>query len=233
MSHARGRRFVWAARIAALVAVLAGIVLLLSGGRGVVAALVERVRVLGAWGSLGFIGLYAAATVAMVPGTVLTLAAGAIFGLLRGTVYALAGATLGATLAFGIARHAARGAVHRYVRRRPGLSALEDAVAHDGARIVLLLRLSPVFPFVVLNYALGLTPVRWQAYVAASVIGMAPGTLAYAYAGHVAERVSVAGLPRGVSLLLLVVGLLATVALTAVLAHVAGRVFRDVRATPP
>jgi len=137
---------------------------------------------LGPLGPLVFIGGYAAATLAFVPGSVLTLAGGAIFGLLKGSLYALTGATLGATLSFLLARYAAREAVERRLEGNPRFQAIDHAVAQQGVKIVLLLRLSPIFPFNLLNYALGLTKVPLKSYFFAS-IGMLPGTVLYTYSG--------------------------------------------------
>jgi uncharacterized membrane protein YdjX (TVP38/TMEM64 family) len=142
------------------------------------------VESLGVWGPAVFIVGYAVAVVAFVPGSVLTLAAGAIFGLGAGTAYVLVAATLGATAAFLVSRTFARAAVERRLAGNPRFTALDRAVAAEGRRIVFLLRLSPVFPFNLLNYALGLTKVRTADYVLAS-LGMLPGTLLYVYSGSV------------------------------------------------
>ena len=137
---------------------------------------------LGSLGPFAFIAGYAAATLAFVPGSVLTLAGGAIFGLLNGSIYALTGATLGATLSFLLARYAAREAVERRLEGNPRFQAIDHAVGQRGLKIVLLLRLSPIFPFNLLNYALGLTKIPLKSYLFAS-IGMLPGTVLYTYSG--------------------------------------------------
>ncbi|MBW3535099.1 MAG: TVP38/TMEM64 family protein [Gemmatimonadetes bacterium] len=211
-------------------AVLALVAVLLWAGRQGADALpriLEAVRDLGPWAAVAFIGLYAAATVAWVPGSILTLAAGALFGLLRGTAYTLMGATLGCALAFLVARHVARSAVERRLGGSPRLRAVDEAIGRQGAKVVLLLRLSPVFPFNALNYALGLTRVPFRRYVAASAVGMVPGTFLYVYAGHAAGQVA-AGVtgaaPRGPGYwALLTVGLLATVAVTVLITRSARR----------
>ncbi len=137
---------------------------------------------LGPLGPFAFIAGYAAATLAFVPGSVLTLAGGAIFCLLNGSIYALTGATLGATLSFLLARYAAREAVERRLEGNPRFQAIDHAVGQRGLKIVLLLRLSPIFPFNLLNYALGLTKIPLKSYLFAS-IGMLPGTVLYTYSG--------------------------------------------------
>jgi len=189
---------------------------------------------LGVWGPVVFILGYAAAVVAFVPGSVLTLAAGAIFGLAQGTVYVFVAAVLGSAAAFLIARHIARGAVERRIARNPRFGAIDRAVAAEGRKIVFLLRLSPVFPFTLLNYVLGLTRVRFADYLVAS-LGMIPGTLLYVYygklAGDVATLAAGAPAPRGAAYwTVLALGLAATVAVTTVVTRAAGRALREATA---
>src|SRR5207244_5256693 len=136
-----------------------------------------------------FIAGYVLATVAFVPGVVLTLAAGVIFGLVRGVVYVFVAAVLGSSAAFLIGRYLARTAVERRLAANPRFAAIDRAVGAEGRKIVFLLRLSPVFPFNLLNYGLGLTRVRFADYVMASV-GMIPGTLLYVYYGKLAGDVA-------------------------------------------
>jgi uncharacterized membrane protein YdjX (TVP38/TMEM64 family) len=142
----------------------------------------EWVDSLGVWGPVAFVLGYAVATVAFVPGVVLTLAAGAIFGLLEGTLYVFVGATLGASGAFLLGRYVARGAVERRLEGKQRFRAIDGAVGQSGFKIVLLMRLSPVFPYNLLNYALGLTRVRFLDYLLAC-FGMIPGTFLYVYYG--------------------------------------------------
>lgn len=178
----------------------------------------ESVRELGPWAGIAFVAVYAVATVAWVPGSVLTLASGALFGLVRGTALTLVGATLGASLAFLLSRRFARGIVARRMDGDTRLRAVHRALEREGPRVVLLLRLSPAFPFNALNYALGAMPIRFRDYVGMSLVGMAPGTFLYVYGGYTAGRlvtdVSGAGLRGPASYALLGVGLLATVAVT-------------------
>ena len=144
---------------------------------------------LGIWGPAVFVAGYALAVVAFAPGSVLTLAAGAIFGLLWGTLYVLVAATLGACGAFLVSRYLARSLVERRLESNPRFSAIDRAVGEQGRRIVFLLRLSPVFPFNLLNYGLGLTRVRFVDYLVACA-GMLPGTLLYVYYGKLAGDVA-------------------------------------------
>ena len=204
-----------------IVLVAGGLVVLVLLGRVAGAALpsfAAAVERSGVWGPIVFVLGYAAATVAFVPGSVLTLAAGAIFGLAKGTVYVLVAATLGSSAAFLVARYIARGAVEQRVRSNPRFAAIDRAVAAEGRRFVFLLRLSPVVPFNVLNYALGLTSVRFGDYLVAS-LGMIPGTLLYVYygklAGDLATVAGGAGVEKGAGYwAVLILGLVATVGVT-------------------
>jgi uncharacterized membrane protein YdjX (TVP38/TMEM64 family) len=218
-------------RIAAVIAV---VVLLLLVGRAAGALLPSfsvKVAHLGPWGPVAFMVIYALAAVAFVPGSLLTLAAGAIFGVVWGAAYTLVGATAGAALAFLIARHAARSAVERRLAGNRRFVALDRAIGAEGRKIVFLLRLSPVFPFTLMNYALGLTRVRLPDYLAASV-GMIPGTLMYVYYGKVIGDVAaVAGgvrMQRGpADWALLALGLAATIAVTTVVTGAARRALKE------
>ncbi len=204
----------------------AGVLLLIGRQAG---ALLPRfaawVDGLGAWGPVVFIAGYAAAAVAFVPGSLLTLAAGAIFGLVSGVVYVFVAATIGASLAFLVSRYLARGMVERRLASNPKFAAIDHAVGLAGRRIVVLLRLSPLVPFNLLNYALGLTRVRFADYVVASV-GMLPGTFLYVYYGKVAGDAvllaSGAPMHRGPAYyIVLLLGLAATVAVTAIITRIA------------
>jgi uncharacterized membrane protein YdjX (TVP38/TMEM64 family) len=176
-------------RVAILAVLLAALVYYRQTLGGGLAAFTAWVQTLGAWGPAVFIAGYAAATVAFVPGSVLTLAGGAIFGLARGTAYVFVGASIGACAAFGLARSFARAAIERRIAGNPRFAAVDRAVAAEGRKIVFLLRLSPVFPFTLLNYALGLTRVRFVDY-AIACMGMLPGVVLYVYLGSLAGDVS-------------------------------------------
>ncbi len=186
---------------------------------------------LGFWAPVIFIAAYAASVVALVPGSILTLAAGAIFGLLQGTIYTVVAATLGATGAFLVARHLARGAVSKRIARNPRFASIDRAIGGQGLKIVFLLRLSPVFPFSLLNYALGLTGVRLRDYTLAS-LGMIPGTLLYVYygklIGDVAALAGGAAVERDAAYwAVLILGLIATVAVTTVVTRAARRALKE------
>jgi len=197
----------WAVAVALLVAI------------GVAAAYRDRIdpdAVRGWLAGLGpatpllFILLYAVATLLFLPGTPLTLAGGAPFGPLWGTVYNLTGATLGATLAFLVARHLGGDWAAR--KSGPRLQRLVAGVEAEGWRFVALVRLVPLFPFNLLNYALGLTRIPLRAYALATAVCMAPAAAAYTYLGY-AGREAAAGGAGAIRKGLLALGLLAAVAL--------------------
>jgi uncharacterized membrane protein YdjX (TVP38/TMEM64 family) len=141
---------------------------------------------LGPVGWVLYAAVYAVCCVLFVPASVLTLGAGAIYGLWKGTAIVLAGAILGATLSFLLAKSVLRKKIERMTTGNAKFAALDRAIAKEGAKIVFLVRLSPVFPFTYINYAFGLTGVRTLPYVLASFFGMIPGTFAYVYLGSAA-----------------------------------------------
>jgi uncharacterized membrane protein YdjX (TVP38/TMEM64 family) len=211
-------------------ALAAGVIAVLLLGRRAAAllpALTEWVSAQGAIAPLAFGLVYIAATILLVPGSLLTLAAGALFGLVKGTVTVLIAASIGACAAFLIARYAARERVARMTQSDARFAAIDRAIENAGLKIVLLLRLSPVFPFNLLNYALGLTSVRFRDY-AIACIAMLPGTLLYVYYGRLIGDVAALAAgeraERGFTYyLLLGAGLLATIAVTAVITRIARR----------
>jgi len=218
-------------RLALGVAALIGLVLLGRQAGGYVQGFAAWVNGLGAWGPLVFVIGYVVATVAFVPGVLLTLAAGAIFGLGRGVLYVFVAATLGASAAFLVSRYVARAAIERRIAGNARFAAIDRAVGAQGRKIVFLLRLSPVFPFNLLNYALGLTRVRFADYLVASA-GMVPGTILYVYYGKLIGDVSAlaggAAVEKGPGYYaVLVLGLAATVAVTTVVTRTARRALRD------
>lgn len=184
----------------------------------------------GAWGPVAFVAGYALAVVALVPGVPLTLLGGAVFGIRDGTLLVFLGALIGSTAAFLLARFLARGAVARRIARHPRFAAMDAAVARRGVSMVFLLRLSPVFPFTYLNFALGLTRISLRDYLLASA-GMLPGTLLYVYygrlAGETAALASGAVSARGAGYYAaLLLGLLATLAVARVVARIAAQALR-------
>jgi len=187
---------------------------------------------LGAWAPVLFVLLYVVACVLFLPGSVLTLGAGAVFGIARGICFSSLAATLGASAAFLVGRHLARSAVEKRIAVNPAFRSMDDAVAREGWRIVLLTRLSPLFPFNLLNYAFGITRVTFREYVLASWLGMLPGTVLYVYLGAVAgELASSSGPgPRAKTpgeWVLLGIGLAATLAVTVVITRMARRALKE------
>jgi uncharacterized membrane protein YdjX (TVP38/TMEM64 family) len=130
--------------------------------------------------------VYALCCVAFVPASILTLGAGALYGLGTGTAVVLVGATLGASLSFLLAKSVLRKRIEKMTSGNAKFQALDRAIGKEGAKIVFLVRLAPVFPFTYINYAFGLTGVRTLPYVVASFFGMIPGTFAYVYLGSAA-----------------------------------------------
>lgn len=230
-SRGRGEVGRWVIGIVLVAGALAAVLLM---GREV-AALVPRfgewIEGLGALGAAVFIGGYILATVAFVPGSLLTLAAGAIFGIVRGVIYVMIGATAGAASAFLLARYLARPMVERRVREDPRFERIDLAVGRQGGKIVLLMRLSPALPFNLMNYALGVTRVRFASFLWASV-GMLPGTLLYVYSGKVAGDIAAvaagAEVAKGAGYYaVLALGLIATLALTIYITRIARRALRE------
>ena len=183
----------------------------------------EAIAQLGPWGPMLFVLIYIAATVFFLPGSVLTLGAGAVFGVAWGSVYVSVASTIGATAAFLVGRYLARAWVAKKFEGNASFTAIDRAVAAEGWKVVGLTRLSPVFPFALLNYAFGLTRVTLRDYVLASWIGMMPGTVMYVYLGSLA-RVGAAGEEKSpAELALYGVGLLATLAVTVFVTRLARR----------
>jgi uncharacterized membrane protein YdjX (TVP38/TMEM64 family) len=143
----------------------------------------EWTQGLGVWAYAVVVVFYVVACVFLLPGSVLTLGAGFLFKLVRGAIVVSIGSTLGACAAFWVGRTIARNWIAARVGRNEKFAAIDEAVAHQGFKIVLLTRLSPVFPFNLLNYAFGLTKIEFWKYALGSWIGMIPGTVMYVYFG--------------------------------------------------
>jgi len=145
--------------------------------------LVAWIQGAGAIGAMVYAATYIAATVLLLPGSILTLGAGFAYGPLVGTLLVSPVSVTAATIAFLLGRTVARGWIAERVSRDRRFAAVDVAIEREGLKVVLLLRLSPVFPFNVLNYALALTRVRLRDYVLGSWVGMLPGTFLYVYLG--------------------------------------------------
>jgi uncharacterized membrane protein YdjX (TVP38/TMEM64 family) len=173
---------------------------------------------LGSLGAIAFIVLYIFATVAFLPGSILTLGAGVVFGVFFGTVYVFIGATLGAIAAFLVGRYLARDWIAQKIAGNQKFKAIDQAVGQEGFKIVLLTRLSPIFPFFLLNYAYGITGVSLKDYAIASV-GMIPGTITFVYIGSLAGNLATLGTQTPtvnptLEWTIRIIGFMATVAVT-------------------
>jgi uncharacterized membrane protein YdjX (TVP38/TMEM64 family) len=185
----------------------------------------QWIESLGIVGGIAFIAIYMAATVAFLPGSILTLGAGIVFGVLLGAIYVFIGATLGAIAAFLVGRYLARGWISKQIEGNQKFAAIDQAVTREGFKIVLLTRLSPVFPFNLLNYAFGVTGVALKDYALGS-IGMIPGTVMYVYIGSLAgnlARIGTENQPTNPTAqwTIRIIGFIATVAVTIYVTRVA------------
>jgi len=180
---------------------------------------------LGWWGAALFVGLYVVASVTMAPAFILTFAAGAVWGLWRGSVLVYIGAVLGASAVYFLAGRFLRSRVIAWLDRDARVAAVRRAVAERGVWVMFLLRLSPLVPFVQLNYALVLSGVKYRDYLIAT-IGMWPTIVMYVYYGKVAGDVAAlaagVGPERGTEYyVLLIVGLVATIVATTMVTRAA------------
>jgi uncharacterized membrane protein YdjX (TVP38/TMEM64 family) len=182
---------------------------------------------IGSWGAIAFIAIYVLATVMFIPGSLLTLGAGVLFGVALGSVYVFIGASVGATLAFLIGRYLARSWVSKQIEGNTKFRAVDEAIAREGLKIVLLTRLSPIFPFNLLNYGLGVTQVSLKDYIL-GFLGMIPGTIMYVYIGSLAGSLAMIGSDQSTSpetqriqWIIRIVGFIATVAVTVYVTRIA------------
>ncbi|MFN6478033.1 TVP38/TMEM64 family protein [Nostoc sp. DedQUE07] len=196
--------------------------------QGFLQTLIIWVHSLGAFGPIAYILIYNLATLLFIPGSLLTLKGGCLFGVFWGSIYVLIAATIGATLAFLIGRYFSRDWVSRQMDKHPKFKAIDLAVAKEGWKIVLLTRLSPIFPFNLLNYAFGITQVSLKDYILGS-FGIIPGTVMYVYIGSLAGNLAMINISHQPitpetqvwQWIMRVVGLIATVAVTVYITKVA------------
>ena len=185
---------------------------------------------LGYIGGVAFIAIYILSTIAFVPATILTLGAGVVFGVVWGSLYVFVGATLGSIAAFLIGRYLARDWIGKKIEGNQKFVAIDQAVAHSGFKIVLLTRLSPLFPFNLLNYAFGITGVSFKEYSLAS-IGMLPATVMYVYIGSLAGDVARIGSENQstdtIKWIIRIVGFIATVVVTVYATRLAQKAIAD------
>jgi uncharacterized membrane protein YdjX (TVP38/TMEM64 family) len=185
----------------------------------------QWINSLGSLGGIVFIGIYIIATLAFLPAAILTLGAGVIFGVIWGSLYVFVGATLGAIAAFLVGRYLARGWVKEKISSYKKFTNIDQAVSKEGLKIIFLIRLSPLFPFNLLNYALGLTNVSLKDYSLAS-FGMIPGTIMYVYLGYLAGDLALIGnknQPDNMIFhwLIQIIGLISTIAVTVYVTKIA------------
>jgi uncharacterized membrane protein YdjX (TVP38/TMEM64 family) len=185
----------------------------------------------GSVGALAFILLYIIASVAFLPGSILTLGAGVVFGVVMGSLYVFIGATIGAIAAFLVGRYWARGWVAKKIEGNRKFQAIDEAVAREGLKIVFLTRLSPIFPFNLLNYAYGVTGVSLKDYIFGS-IGMIPGTIMYVYIGSLAGSIATIGTESqpgnpSIQWAIRIIGFIATVAVTIYVTKIARKALED------
>ena len=181
----------------------------------------------GAWGAVIFIAAYALATVLFFPGSVLTIGAGLAFGLWRGFVIVSAGATLGASLAFLVARYFLRHRVEAAAKNNAKFAAMDEAISREGWKMVALLRLSPLLPFNLSNYLYGVTGIGFWPYVAASWAGMLPGTFLYVYLGAAGREAASGNAAGPWKWVLFGAGLVATIVVTVWISRVAKKALPD------
>ena len=236
-SKSPGKSGWWKAAI--LIAVVAG---LIAAGKFLplkeyfVAAL-NWVQGLGYWGPVVVVLFYIVACVLFLPGSALTLGAGFLFKLFWGTVIVSIGATLGACAAFWVGRTLARGWIAKKVAGNAKFAVIDEAVGREGFKIVLLTRLSPIFPFNLLNYAFGLTRVRFRSYALASWIGMLPGTIMYVYIGSGLRSLADAAAGNAQSppaqRIFFWVGLIVAVGVAVLVTRIARRALKEAAPTGP
>jgi uncharacterized membrane protein YdjX (TVP38/TMEM64 family) len=191
----------------------------------------QWINSLGAIGGIVFIGIYIIATLAFLPAALLTLGAGVIFGVIWGSLYVFIGATLGAIAAFLGGRYLAQGWVKEKISSYKKFAIIDKAVSKEGLKIVLLVRLSPLFPFNLLNYAFGITSVSFQDYLIGSV-GMIPGTIMYVYFGSLVGDIALIGSKNQPGNIILhwviqIMGLIATIAVTVYVTKIAKKALKD------
>ena len=226
-----GRSWVRPALLLAAIAILLVAVTVLLPVNEYMQRMLQWIQGLGIWGPVVVIAFYVFACVFFLPGSIVTLGAGFLFKLILGTITVSIGSTLGACAAFLVGRTFARDWIAEKVSGNAKFAAIDQAVGREGFKIVLLTRLSPVFPFNLLNYAFGLTKVSFWHYALASWIGMLPGTLMYVYLGSAAKSLAdlAAGKVEGgwEQRVLFGVGLVVTVIVTVFVTQIARTALKE------
>ncbi len=192
-------------------------------------ALQSWIEGLGPWGPIIFILIYIVAAVALVPCSALTVVAGFVFGVVWGTVWVSIGSVLGAAAAFLIGRHFVRDWVEKKTADNKNFQAVDKAIESGAFKIVTLIRLSPLFPYNLLNYFFGITKVGFGTYVLGSWIGMLPGTIMYVYIGHLGGLAADSGneTTDTAKIWLYAAGFVATVIVTVIVTRSAKKALKD------
>jgi uncharacterized membrane protein YdjX (TVP38/TMEM64 family) len=182
---------------------------------------------LGPVGAIAFIIIYILATIALIPASFLSLGAGVVFGVVFGSLYVLVGSILGAVAAFLIGRYFARDWIAKKIKGNRKFRAIDEAVGREGFKIVTLTRLSPIFPFILLNYLYSITGVSLKDYILGSV-GMIPGIITFVYIGSLGESIATLGTGtpttnQALEWTIRIIGLMATVAVTVYVTKIARR----------
>ena len=208
-----------------LVVIAIGIALMFLPLKSWGAELQSWIKSFGLIAPLVFILAYIVTTVFMIPGSILTLIAGAVFGLWFGVLYVIIGSNLGALAAYLLAKTKLREKFMKMTEGNPKFAALDQAIGENGFKMVLLTRLSPAFPFTLLNYFLGLTSVKISAYVVGNFLGMLPATFLYVYLGSLAN-VAVGSVSKW-QLVMRIVGLLATIGVVIYVTRLARKAMKE------
>ena len=181
--------------------------------------IIEQTSTSGIKGYLGFILIYIVSTIMMLPGSPLTFTAGALFGFWKGLVIVSIGSTIGAGCAFLVSRYLARNFVKRKFLNNERFKSIDSGINEEGFKIVILARLSPVIPFFLLNYALGITKIHFSHFLTASWIGMIPGTMVYVLMGSMGSAM-ISGKKSLLEWVLLGTGIIATIFVTLLISRI-------------
>lgn len=182
-------------------------------------SIIETTASSGPVGYLGFILIYIVSTVMMLPGSPLTFTAGALFGFWKGLIFVSIGSTLGASCAFMVSRYLIRKGIEKRVLKNKKFQSIDNEIDKQGWKIVILARLSPIIPFFLLNYALGITKIRFIHFIFASWVGMIPGTTVYVLMGTMGGAF-INGKKSSFEWVLLGIGLIATILVTLLISKI-------------
>jgi uncharacterized membrane protein YdjX (TVP38/TMEM64 family) len=181
----------------------------------------------GWWGRFLYVVVYILATILLIPASALTLLAGGLYGFTTAFLLTVLASNLGANCAFLLGRGALRKRVEDWAREAPRFAALREAAGRNGFKIVALTRLSPVFPFTLLNYVLGLAPITYPQYALATFLGMLPGTALFVYIGALSGELASGERPQTLKLVSQGAGLVATIVATFYIARMAKRALNE------